>query len=191
MNRDSGRWWPVALMVAVASLSIWLERSINITATLPAPERHAADFWAREFTVRHFDPLGQLQHVLTAEQMTHYPDRDSVEMVRPQLKFQQSPRTTITADTALVGPDGKQIDLAGNVRIERASMQPNATAPLHISTEKMTVFPDKAQASGNHAVRFTQGTSVITGNGFSTDQTSGVTQLSGRVKALIQAKPHP
>lgn len=186
MNRDSGRWWPVGLMVAVASLSIWLERSVNVKANLPAPERHAADFWAREFTVHRFDPEGRLQHVLMAEQMIHYPDRDIVELTHPQLKFQQKPQTTITAETARVGADGKQIDLAGNVRIERASMKSNSAAPLQITTEQVTVFPETAQGRGSQPVRFVQGSSVVTGNSFSTDQTSGVTVLSGRVSALIQ-----
>lgn len=190
MNRDSGRWWPVGLMVAVASLSFWLERAVRVDVIRPVAEQHSADFWAREFTVRRFDPEGHLQHVLTAEQMTHYPDRDIVEMTHPQLKFQQTPQTTITSETARVGPDGKQIDLAGNVRIERASVKNASTAPLQINTEQMTVFPEKSQSSGSHAVRVVQGTSVITGNRFSTDQTTGVTELSGRVSAIIQPNSH-
>lgn len=190
MNRDSGRWWPVGLMVAVASLSFWLERAVHVDPIRPVAEQHSADFWAREFTVRRFDPDGRLQHVLTAELMTHYPDRDIVEMTHPQLIFQQNPQTTITAETARVGPDGKQIDLAGNVRVQRASVKNASAAPLQISTEQMTVFPEKAISSGSHAVRIVQGTSVITGSGFSTDQTTGVTNLSGRVNAIIQPNSH-
>ncbi|MFX4609037.1 LPS export ABC transporter periplasmic protein LptC, partial [Acinetobacter baumannii] len=78
------------------------------------------------FTVRRFDPSGQVQHTLTAQQLRHYPDDDSTELDQPLLLYRgkQSP-TRISADRAQLLKDGKEAILRDNVRVLREASPGN------------------------------------------------------------------
>ena len=136
--------------------------------------------------MRSFDTQGRMHYVIHASRMTHYADRDSVDLESPDLVFETNGATRITAAHALVGPDGKRIDLSGRVRVERSATR--TSPPTTLTTEQMSLLPDTGEANGNGVVRISRPGAEISGQGFSSNHTTGHSTLGGRVHALVQPR---
>jgi lipopolysaccharide export system protein LptC len=186
MTRGSGRWLPVILLAVVAALSFWLERAVERQRPGAPPARNAPDFWASDFSVRNFDEQGRMRYTLRADEMIHFADRDSVELRSPQFVMQGDGLTHVLAKRAHVGPDGKRIDLSGDVSIVRRPPAGGEVTTLY--TERMTLLPDLQEANGDAPVRIKRPGAEITGSGFTSNNKSGISTLGGRVHALVQPR---
>lgn len=184
MNREASRWWPVVLLAGIASLSIWLERAVNIEVPVNGPEGHTARTWVESFTVRRFDADGKLQNTLSAPRMAQFADTRSLYLEAPRLEVGRGAATTITAREADVSADAKRIDLRGDVRVERIAIQRDAP-PTVLTTQAMTVFPELERAQSAAEVVITRADSRITGRGLVIDQKAGTTELGGPVHATF------
>ncbi len=85
MPMRSAIWFPLTLLAMLAALTFWIERTVQP----PQPKRdgssrHEVDYRMNNFTTTKSDSKGNPRHVLSAVELTHYPDDDSTHLVRPR-----------------------------------------------------------------------------------------------------------
>lgn len=182
MNGRAASLAPLALMALLAAVTYWLYRVVQ--ADNPhGPLRHDPDYVVEQFKVRRFDLDGTLQHTLYAEKMVHYPDDDTSLVTTPHLIYHRQPPTEVFARQALVGRDGKEVDLIDEVRVIRQGLE--GALPTVLETRLLKVFPDAETATTNTPVTITKGQSIVHGSGLDLDNKTGITLLHGRVTATL------
>jgi lipopolysaccharide export system protein LptC len=178
----------IAVLGLLVGLTFWLQQATELPdGYRDTLLRHDPDYFAENFTLRRFDGTGSLQNMLMAKKMVHYPDDDTTLVTEPQMSFLKGPRPTrITAREGLIGPQGGEIALVGNVRGVRAA---TATDPeIVFTTTHLTVFPDDEVARTDAAVTLVQGASVIRGVGMDADGKSRTYRLHNQVNSTIEKK---
>lgn len=188
MNGRGHGLFPIVVLTLLAGVSVWLDR---ITQQPPATHldrtRHEADFTAEKITLRRFDLTGKVQYVLTADQLVHFGDNESSELTKPRLNYLNRPEPVwVESNAARVSKDGETVVLSGNVFLRRdeAAGRPEST----MRTEEMTVWPDDEKMRADKPVTLTQGKTVITANGMTSNNITGEVHLQGQVHGTLYRK---
>jgi len=114
--------FPLVLMLALAGLTFWLERTVREEEGLhPSLRRHDPDYIVDNLTHTRFNVQGLVESTLAAAKMLHYPDDDSTDLVTPRMVQTKpnEPRVTLTADRGTLTQDGEEVFLYGNVLLVR------------------------------------------------------------------------
>lgn len=191
LQRNVQQALPLLILILLVGLTMWLERATRVDdRPSSGKSRHDPDVIVDNFTLRRFDPSGQVQHTLTAQQLRHYPDDDSTELDQPLLLYRgkQSP-TSISAERALLTQDGKEAILRDNVRVLREASPGNPEMTLETSV--LNVYPDDEIARTDKPVKLTQGKSVAHGVGMVADRVKQTYILESRVKATLERTRRP
>ncbi len=135
MRLSATRLFPLVLLLALALLSLWLERTLHEDEKHPALRRHDPDFLVENFRLVKFDAAGAPETTLAAAKMVHYPDDDSTELFAPRIVQSKSdqPRLTVSADRGALSHDGEEIFLHGNVQLLREAGASEAETRMHTS----------------------------------------------------------
>lgn len=174
---------PMIFMILLAATSFWLDRAVSTGPLQQSVARHDPDFWAENFTVKRFGPDGKLQNTLTSTRLTHFPDDDTTVVEAPVMRYHKQPPVTISGARALISPDGKEVAMVGSALVTRGGK--DIGPPTEVATEVLTLFPDDEKSSSIHPVTITQGQSIINGSGMVSDNSTGISVLSGRVTGTI------
>lgn len=191
LQRNVQQALPLLILILLVGLTMWLERATRVDdRPSSGKSRHDPDVIVDNFTVRRFDPSGQVQHTLTAQQLRHYPDDDTTELDKPLLLYRgkQSP-TRISAERALLMKDGNEAILRDNVRVLREASPGNPEMTLETSV--LNVYPDDEIARTDKPVKLTQGKSVAHGVGMVADRVKQTYILESRVKATLERTRRP
>jgi lipopolysaccharide export system protein LptC len=116
------RLFPLVLMLALAALSFWLERTVREEeGAHPSLRRHDPDYIVDKLTYTRFNAQGMVESTLAAAKMLHYPDDDSTDLVAPRMVQTKpdEPRVTLTADRGTLSQDGEEVFLYDNVLMVR------------------------------------------------------------------------
>ena len=150
MKLSATRLFPLLLMLALALLSFWLERTLRVEERHPAERRHDPDFTVEQFTLTQFNAAGAQEASLVAAKMVHYPDDDSTELLAPRIVQTRpnEPRLTLSADRGALSQNGDEVFLEGNVLLLRdaGAGQTEArmrTSFLHVVTDRSLVRTDR------------------------------------------------
>jgi lipopolysaccharide export system protein LptC len=145
------RLFPLALMLSLALLTFWLDHQVRIDeGAHPSTRRHDPDYLIDNFTTTTYTRDGNVETVLSASKMVHFPDDDSTDLTTPrvlQAKPDQ-PRYTARADRGKVSREGDEIFLYDNVVLVREadSVRPQGrltTSFLHILRDRNLVRTDR------------------------------------------------
>lgn len=184
MNDRSAIWFPLGLMVLLATLSLWLDRAVQ-----PAPAkrdgstRHDPDYTVENFNATRMGLDGAPRYVLAAAKMVHYPDDDSTELERPhftRVEKQLAP-LHILANTGLMSSDGKDVYFRGNVQVIREAF--GDASRLTINTEYLHIIPDKDLAKTDKFVAIKDDNIDMTAVGLELDSKARIIRLFSRVNA--------
>jgi lipopolysaccharide export system protein LptC len=145
------RLFPLALMLALALLTLWLDHQVRVESGPHASSRrHDPDYLVDNFTTTTYNPQGKAETVLSAAEMQHYPDDDSTDLVAPRVMQSKpdQPRFTVQADRGKISREGDEIFLYDNVVLvrEASAAQPEArmtTSFLHIVRDRSLVLTDR------------------------------------------------
>ena len=145
------RLFPLALMLALALLTLWLDHQVRVESGPHASSRrHDPDYLVSNFTTTTYNPQGKAETVLSAAEMQHYPDDDSTDLVGPRVMQSKpdQPRFTVQADRGKISREGDEIFLYDNVVLVREAdaAQPAArmtTSFLHIVRDRSLVLTDR------------------------------------------------
>ena len=134
---------PIVLLVILAAVSLWLERSIRSPGGDTSKLRHDPDFWVEQFSVRKFGPDGSLSSTFTAAKMTHYPDDETSHLDAPTMRYHRNTSVVVKGTHGLVSKDGQQISLIGGASIVREGA--DGAPATQVETPVLHVFPDGSE----------------------------------------------
>lgn len=185
-------WFPVGLVFLLALLTFWLDRMVQPGgAKKDGSGRHDPDYWVENFTASRMGPDGVPKHVLTAGRMTHYPDDDSTDLVRPRLtNFPVGvPPTHIQAQAGKVSSNGEQVWLTDQVKVTREAGR--GASELTVTTNYLHVIPDKNFVQTDREVVMHNADTDVSATGMELDGKTRIIKFLSRVKGQHVNSPRP
>lgn len=183
---------PVLLMGVLALGTYWLVRSTpQLMQAAPAePARHEPDYFLKNFAVRTFDDTGRLKNEVFGAEARHFPDTDTLEIDDVRIRsFDEGGRlTTATAKRALANGDASDVELFGNARIIRESVQVKAGKDLprlEFRGEYLHADMKTERIKSNKPVELSRGRDTFTADRMDFDNGAQVMLLDGRVKGTL------
>jgi len=189
MRLSSARLFPLVLMLALALLSFWLERTARQAPATAAPHRHDPDYSVEQFSITDFGTDGTPRSTLSAVKMVHYPDDDTTVLAAPRLVQTRpaQPRLTLSADRGTLSRDGKDVFLNDNVLLVREPAE--STPATRMSTSYLHMVPELATASTDREVRVEEPGRVLVGRGMHYDNQARRLILLSEVRGRFEVKP--
>jgi lipopolysaccharide export system protein LptC len=169
-KRTAHRWRLLALMlggVFCAFGSFWLLQAVTESgqgARLGA-RGNEPDYIIDNFSFVRMSETGQPRYMVSGKRLTHRPIDDVSEIDKPVVHSLATahPRMTMYANRARVLHEPNQVDLYGNVDVQRPAT-PNSK-PLRIRTEALTVLPDEEIMKTDQPIEMTLGEARVRGTG--------------------------
>jgi lipopolysaccharide export system protein LptC len=153
MNDRSIPLMPLGILVLLACLTFWLSRYVdNEGARAKDSRRQDPDVMIEKFTAQKLSPAGDVQYIVTADKMKHYPHDDSslFEQVVFKSTAPGQPTVTIRAPRGKSVNGGDEVVMDGGVLIDAAAT--GRSPAMQMRTPKLTVLPEKSLAKSNDGV---------------------------------------
>ncbi len=148
MNGRSIPFMPLGILLLLAGLTFWLSRYAETSGVRDnGKSRHDPDVIVEKFTARSLSPTGDVQYVVTANKMNHFPDDDS-STLETVVFTSTSPGQAPIVAKAPVGRSfegGDRIVMEGGVVVETSGTKKNGAMTMR--TPKLTILPPKNLAS--------------------------------------------
>jgi lipopolysaccharide export system protein LptC len=182
------RLFPLALMLALALLTFYLERMVREEEGAPAKRRHDPDYVVSNFTTTTYDREGKPLSVLSAQRMMHFPDDDTTELVAPRIvqTRPKEPRMSLRAERGALSGDGEEMFLYDDVVLVREADDENPEARL--TTSFLHILRDRSLVRTDREVTITEDNRSISGRGMEYNSESQVFQLMADVVARFEPK---
>lgn len=185
-------WLPALMMGLFALGTGWLVRHAPEFNAAGGPERllgHEPDYQMRSFAVRSFDASGRMTSELRGVEGQHYPDTDTLEVSQPRMRaFDEKNQLTVgRAERGVSNGDGSDIQLFGQARVVREPGGNAQAAPrLEFRGEYLHAWVKAERVSSDQPVELLRGADRFTGNRLDYDNKSGVANLVGQVRGVLQ-----
>lgn len=143
-------WLPLAILVLLAALTTWLNWLVQAPgAKNDATQSKAPDLVVDNFTARKLNPTGEVQYVLSAVRMLHFPHDDSSELERVKLESftPGQPKLTITAKAGRSIEGGDEVRLKGDVVLVREADSKHGQ--LTVKSEEVFGYPEQGLVKSN------------------------------------------
>lgn len=188
MRLPTTRLFPLGLMLALAALTFYLDRTVNEEDTHPALRRHDPDYLVTNFTTTTYDREGAPETKLSAARMLHYPDDDSTELEAPRVvqTKRDEPRVTVRADRGKLERAGEDIYLYENVILEREAGAGHGAARL--TTDYLHVVRDRSLVRTDREVKIVEENRSLTGRGMEYNNETGHFTLKSDVRGRFAPK---
>ena len=183
MKLTTTRLFPLALMLALALLTFYLDRMVREEASPPAQKRHDPDYVITNFTTTTYDRDGRPLSILSAARMVHFPDDDTTELTSPRViqTKPQEPRMRVSADRGAISGDGEEVFLYDNVLLVREADAERPEARL--TTSFLHIVRDRSLVRTDREVTITEDTRSLTGRGMEYNSEQRVFTLMADVRA--------
>jgi lipopolysaccharide export system protein LptC len=189
MKLTTTRMFPLLLMLSLAALSFWLERTVREEeGAHPSLRRHDPDYIIDNLKHTRYNAAGAVESTLAAAKMLHYPDDDSTDLIAPHLVQTKpnEPRVTVTADRGAVSQDGEEVFLYDNVLLVRdGGAERSAT---RMRTSFLHLVRSRSVVSTDREVVITEDDRVLTGRGMEYRNDTQEMFLRERVRGSYAAK---
>ena len=117
---------PMVLMGVLALGSWWLARNTAapVAAAPVQVQRQEPDYFLTQFSVKSFDPQGQLMSEVWGQKARHFPATDTLEIDAARFSSLRDKRLTNgQGDRAYSNGDGSEVQLVGNAVVVRTAGQ--------------------------------------------------------------------
>jgi lipopolysaccharide export system protein LptC len=188
MRLSATRLFPLVLMLTLALLSFWLERTARRTPTLSGQQRHDPDYSVEQFTITDFSRAGAPVSTLSGAKMVHYPDDETTALVAPRL-VQAKPlqsRLILSADRGTLSRDGEEVFLNDNVVLLREAAVESGEARMQ--TSFLHVVRARSLVRTDREVRISERGRTLMGLGMEYDNVSRQLTLQARVRGSFDAE---
>lgn len=176
-----------AILVAVGYWNVRPESFMRTTNdALPATES-PIDFYAMGTRTVQYQSDGTRDYILTADKVEHLRDSDMSLLSEPELLLYRG-RTQpwqVTSSRGEVSPEGTQVELIDDVRVERTDAKGRETL---LTTTRMTVYPDREYAHTDRAVRIEAADGVTTATGMEAYLNDGRMLLLSNVRGQHEVR---
>ena len=191
----AGAVFPLAIMLLLAMLTLWLARTIDLSSGAEAPPANREpDYIVEKFTLTRLSDTGQPRYALSADRMLHLPADDQSYLSKPILRQLQpgKPELRISSDRGIVTAGGETAHLHDNVDLFRAAEAPVAgkggSTAMRVTTTYLRVMPDQDRADTPAPVRVEQGQSVLNGTGMDFDNRYRRFRLHADIRASYEQR---
>lgn len=178
---------PLLLMLLLALGTWWLVKNTPHPAPpgVVQPPRAEPDYTMDNFVIERFGKLGHLQLRIEGERMRHYPDTGRFEIDQPKLRAVGADgRITLArARQAITNADGSEVQLIGDAQVD--SVDPRGM-PIVMRSDFLHAFLNTERLRTHLPVVVTSGESTFRADGLAYDNLSGLLQLQGNTRALLQ-----
>ena len=182
------RLFPLVLMLVLALLTFYIERTVNVEDSNPSAARHDPDYLMSNFSTTTYNREGRPVTSLSATKMVHYPDDDSTELVAPRV-VQSRPaeaRLTVTAERGVLSSRGDEIFLYDNVVLDREAHQARPAA--RVTTDFLHIVRDRSLVRTDRRVLIEEEHRSISGRGMEYRNDSAEFLLRNDVQAKFRVK---
>jgi len=183
------RMFPLLLMLALAALTFWLERTVREEEGMhPSLRRHDPDYVVDNLAHTRFNAQGVVESTVAATKMLHYPDDDSTDLLAPRVVQTKpnEPRVTLTADRGALSQDGEEVFLYGNVLVVREGERDRSETRMR--TSFMHVVNAHSVMRTDRDVLITEDDRVLSGRGMEYHNDSKQLFLRERVRGRFEPK---
>lgn len=162
LSRRSTIVFPLVLLSALALLTFW----INLVVQPPKPKldgssRHDADYVMSNFVTTQTDINGVLRYKLAAVEMTHFPDDDTTNLLRP--RYTQfavgKPYTQAEGLRGYVSSNGDEVQLVDNVKVTRQAFAEKGE--MTVETNYLNIRPNEEFVSTKSLVVIKQAPKTV------------------------------
>jgi lipopolysaccharide export system protein LptC len=181
--------FPLLLMLALAGLTFWLERTVREEEGVhPSLRRHDPDYVVDNLVYTRLNAQGAVESTLVAAKMLHYPDDDSTDLVAPRVVQTKpsEPRVTVTADRGAMSQDGEEVFLYDNVLVVRDGGAGRSEARMR--TTFLHVARGGSVLSTDRDIVIAEETRVLSGRGMEYRNDSKELFLRERVRGRFEPK---
>jgi lipopolysaccharide export system protein LptC len=188
MLLSNTRLFPLLLMLSLAMLTFWLERTARIDQSHPSLRRHDPDYLVHNFRIVGYGPSGAQESMLTARKMVHYPDDDSTDLDAPrvlQTKAGEAPMT-LTADRGALSQDGEDTFLYDNVLLVRSAIPD--LPEMRMETSFLHVVRARSLFRTDREIAIHEEGRGLTGRGLEYNNESRVLQLRAKVRGRFEPR---
>ena len=188
MRLPTTRLFPLLLMLALAAITFYLDRTVSEDEPHPALRRHDPDYLVVNFTTTTYSREGAAESSLSAEKMVHYPDDDTTELFAPRVVQSKpdEPRMTVRADRGELKRAGEDIFLYDNVVLEREAGAGHGAARL--TTEFLHVLRDRSIVRTDRDVKIVEENRSLSGRGMEYSNETRHFTLRSDVRGRFPAK---
>ena len=186
MRFSTTRLFPLALMLALALMTFYLERTVRDDEPQSSLRRHDPDYLVTNFTTTTYNREGAVETVLSADKMMHYPDDDTTELLAPRVLQAKpaEPRFTVRADRGALSRDGDEIFLYDNVVLVREAH--HADPEARMTTSFLHVLRDRSLVRTDREVKIVEGRRSLAGRGMEYNNESRELLLRDSVQARFE-----
>jgi lipopolysaccharide export system protein LptC len=182
------RLFPLLMMLALALLSFWLERTARREPAASVQPRHDPDYSVEQFNITDFSPGGAATSKLAAAKMVHYADDDSTALLAPRLvqSKPEQPRLLLSADRGTLSRDGAELFLYDNVVLQREAGA--ETGASRVQTSFLHVVRARSLVQTDREVTITERGRSLVGLGMDYDNASRQLTLHAQVRGSLEAE---
>lgn len=182
MGERLSAWFPLLLLGALAALTFWLDRAVQLPDSAGNVLRHEPDYIVDQLSAVQMGADGRTKSTLTANKMLHYPDDDSTFLTMPRwVSYEaEAPPITVTSREGTVSSNGENIYFRDNVRVVRAAHGEHSE--LVLETSVLHVIPNQNLAQTDQPVRITDANTVVNAIGLELNSETHVLKLLSQVK---------
>ena len=188
MRLPTTRLFPLGLMLALAALTFYLDRTVSEDSSHPALRRHDPDYLVVNFTTTTYNREGAAETSVSAEKMVHYPDDDTTELFAPRVVQSKpdQPRMTVRADRGELKRAGEDIFLYDNVVLEREAGA--GLGPARLTTDFLHVVRDRSMVRTDRDVKIVDDNRALSGRGMEYSNETRHFTLKSEVRGRFQQK---
>lgn len=145
------------------------------------------DFYAVNAHSVQYLPDGKVQSDMTSDRLEHVQSTDVTLLTEPRMNLFRGTEFPWKVRSARgeVGPDGDEVELIDQVRVERTDDKGRATI---LTTSRLTVFPQKEYAQTQQAVRIDAANGVTTAQGMKAYLNDGRMLLQSNVRGQHEVR---
>lgn len=175
-----------ALLVVAAGYWNINPDSFSNTPQNTGPE-NPIDFYAINARSVQYLPDGRVQNDMTSERLEHVQSTDTTLLTEPRMNLFRGTELPWKVRSARgeVGPDGNEVELIDQVRVERTDEKGR---PTILTTSRLTVFPQKEYAQTQQAVRIDAANGVTTAQGMKAYLNDGRMLLQSNVRGQHEVR---
>ncbi|MDQ1316272.1 MAG: lipopolysaccharide export system protein LptC [Pseudomonadota bacterium] len=176
-------WLPLAVLLLLATLSFWIERSVQIPPSGSEAIKTDPEGIMENFDALRTDPTGRPHYRLLAKRLKHYSGSKPTELEAPRfvLLDAQSGKISAVSQEASVSSDGQEVDLRGEVEVVRAAHAGQSAMTLH--TARLIVFPERDLLRSPGPVDIRDATLQLHAGAMEYQARQRIIKLTGRVQA--------
>jgi lipopolysaccharide export system protein LptC len=160
MRKWSSALLPLSILLVLVALTTWLRYVTEFPEVRnDGRNRHDPDYIISDVRGRKLDTAGNLLYILTADEIRHYPDDDTTDLLKPTLIYldPKRPPVSIHSVHGHTSSQAERIELWEQVEIHRAATAKDG--PLVATMSELTVLC--STPSSTTAIRLSSGSMAL------------------------------